>query len=75
MKDPRSRLREQSGNFLNDTIDGILIGFAEVLHKRGDHIDIITTRKANAEIRDLINHYIKQIRETVNDVQKDILKD
>lgn len=39
---------------LDTTITGILVGFASVLKRRGDHIDIITVSQATAEIKALI---------------------
>ncbi|MCP4373523.1 MAG: hypothetical protein GY797_36280 [Deltaproteobacteria bacterium] len=51
---PESRLRESYGDPLTDKIIGILIGFKDKLEEREMWLDIITTRQAEREIRQLL---------------------
>lgn len=55
---PEKRLREPSGDLLNDKISGILVGFAYKLIQRDNHIDILTVKDAQKEIRNLIKEYM-----------------
>lgn len=57
MSKPEDRMRELSGDPLYDRIVGILIGFAEVLQKRDNWIDVITTRRAREEINQLLKDH------------------
>jgi hypothetical protein len=54
--EPGSRLTGFPSPQLNvsDEITGILIGFKRILNARDGHLDIITTKYAEEEIRDLI---------------------
>jgi hypothetical protein len=51
---PEKRVREPSGDLLNDKISGILIAFSWKLKLRDSHIDIITLSDAKKEIENLI---------------------
>lgn len=55
---PEKRLREPSGDLLNDKISGILVGFAYKLIQRDNHIDRLTVKDAQKEIRNLIKEYM-----------------
>ena len=51
---PELRIRETSGDPLYDRIVGILIGYSRIYDMRDGWIDIITTRDAEKEIKQLI---------------------
>ena len=54
---PEERLLESSGDPIGDRIVGILLGFAEDLRERDDWIDLITTRRAREEIKQLLKDH------------------
>lgn len=51
---PKDRIRESSGDPVDDEIRGILIGFKATLQARNNWMDIITSHQASREIRELI---------------------
>lgn len=54
---PEDRLRELSNDPLRDRIVGILVGFAEILRERDMWIDILTIRRAEKEIKELLGDH------------------
>lgn len=72
MDDPRDRVRELSGNYVDDMITGILIGFSNTLKERDHWIDIITIREAKKEIKALIKEHVKKIQRELDDIIKDL---
>ena len=55
--EPEKRVAESFGDPLTDKIIGILIGFKAKLEERDMWMDIITTRQAEREIRQLLKEY------------------
>lgn len=74
MEDPRERIRELSGNYTNDVITGILVGFAHTLKERDNWIDIITVREASDEIKALIKHHMNRVQTKIDTINKEISK-
>ena len=54
---PEERLGGASGDPLYDRVAGILVGFKYALEERGGWMDIITTRTARKEIKQLLKDY------------------
>lgn len=54
---PEKRIKESTGDALEDRIAGILVGFAQKLRERDNWIDIITTRRARVEIHQLLKDH------------------
>lgn len=52
--EPAKRVRESCGDYVTDTIHGILIAFAYKLQERDNWLDLITVKDAEREIKQLI---------------------
>lgn len=52
---PEDRVKEKSNDIIYDKICGILIAFAYKFKLRDEHIDLLTIKDANKEIRSLID--------------------
>ena len=52
---PEDRVRQKSNDIIYDKICGILVAFAHKFKLRDEHIDLLTIKDANKEIRSLID--------------------